>query len=200
MTLAWYGHLRLQQTGISRDWPLIGVIVFSWAIAFLEYCCQVPANRIGFDANGGPFSLVQLKVIQECISLVVFAIIANLMFQGQSLHWNHVLAFVLIICAVYLVFMKYVAGAVALPLPYLYNNVSTTLLYKLHEPVAHIDTPLSYLRYYIIAKQRYLKRIDTIFYQLDTCEDYADSELRLRPTYDFYLKLMSSGKSMDLLR
>ncbi len=106
MTLAWYGHLRLQQAGISRDWPLIGVIVFSWAIAFLEYCCQVPANRIGFDANGGPFSLVQLKVIQECISLVVFAIIANLMFQGQSLHWNHVLAFVLIICAVYLVFMK----------------------------------------------------------------------------------------------
>ena len=106
MTLAWYGHLRLQQTGISRDWPLIGVIVFSWAIAFLEYCCQVRANRIGFDANGGPFSLVQLKVIQECISLVVFAIIANLMFQGQSLHWNHVLAFVLIICAVYLVFMK----------------------------------------------------------------------------------------------
>ena len=100
MTLAWYGHLRLQQAGISRDWPLIGVIVFSWAIAFLEYCCQVPANRIGFDANGGPFSLVQLKVIQECISLVVFAIIANLMFQ------NHVLAFVLIICAVYLVFMK----------------------------------------------------------------------------------------------
>lgn len=106
MTLAWYGHLRLQQAGISRDWPLIGVIVFSWAIAFLEYCCQVPANRIGFDANGGPFSLVQLKVIQECISLVVFAFIANLMFQGQSLHWNHVLAFVLIICAVYLVFMK----------------------------------------------------------------------------------------------
>lgn len=106
MTLAWYGHLRLQQAGISRDWPLIGVIVFSWAIAFLEYCCQVPANRIGFDANGGPFSLVQLKVIQECISLMVFAIIANLMFQGQSLHWNHVLAFVLIICAVYLVFMK----------------------------------------------------------------------------------------------
>ena len=106
MALAWYGHLRLQQAGISRDWPLIGVIVFSWAIAFLEYCCQVPANRIGFDANGGPFSLVQLKVIQEYISLVVFAIIANLMFQGQSLHWNHVLAFVLIICAVYLVFMK----------------------------------------------------------------------------------------------
>lgn len=106
MTLAWYSHLKLQQAGISRDWPLIAVILFSWGIAFFEYCCQVPANRIGFDGNGGPFSLVQLKVIQECISLVVFAIIANIMFQGQSLHWNHILAFLLIICAVYLVFMK----------------------------------------------------------------------------------------------
>ena len=92
MTLAWYGHLKIQETGLSRDWPLIGVIVFSWSIAFLEYCCQVPANRIGYD--------------QECVSLVVFAIIANILFQGQNLHWNHILAFLLIICAVYLVFMK----------------------------------------------------------------------------------------------
>ena len=106
MTLAWYGHLRLQQTGASSNWPLIGVIAFSWAIAFLEYCCQVPANRIGFTGNGGPFSLVQLKVVQECISLIVFAIIANIMFRGQGLHWNHLLAFVLIIGAVYLVFME----------------------------------------------------------------------------------------------
>ena len=106
MTLAWYGHLKIQETGLSRDWPLIGVIVFSWSIAFLEYCCQVPANRIGYDGNGGPFSLVQLKVIQECVSLVVFAIIANIHFQGQNLHWNHIHAFLLIICAVYLVFMK----------------------------------------------------------------------------------------------
>ena len=106
MTLAWYGHLRLQQSGISHSWPLFGVILFSWGIAFLEYCCQVPANRLGFIDNGGPFSLVQLKVVQECISLTVFAVIANIMFQGQTLHWNHVLAFLLIICAVYLVFMK----------------------------------------------------------------------------------------------
>ncbi len=106
MTLAWYGHLRLQQTGASSNWPLIGVIAFSWAIAFLEYCCQVPANRIGFAGNGGPFSLVQLKVVQECISLIVFAIIANIMFREQGLHWNHLLAFVLIIGAVYLVFME----------------------------------------------------------------------------------------------
>jgi uncharacterized protein (DUF486 family) len=105
MTLAWYGHLKLQQSGVSNSWPLIGVIAFSWAIAFFEYCCQVPANRIGFEGNGGPFNLVQLKVIQECISLGVFAIIANILFQGTHLHWNHILAFFLIICAVYLVFM-----------------------------------------------------------------------------------------------
>ena len=105
MTLAWYGHLRLQQTGVSSQWPLLGVIVFSWGIAFFEYCCQVPANRIGFNGNGGPFTLVQLKVIQECVSLVVFAVIAHVLFQGQSLHWNHVLAFLLLVGAVYLVFM-----------------------------------------------------------------------------------------------
>ena len=104
MTLAWYGHLRLQPKGTTTHWPLIGIIVFSWAIAFLEYCCQVPANRIGFDGNGGPFSLMQLKVIQEVISLVVFCLVANLLFQGQSLHWNHIAAFVLLILAVYLIF------------------------------------------------------------------------------------------------
>ena len=106
MTFAWYGHLRLQQSGISSNWPLLGVIAFSWGIAFFEYCCQVPANRLGFIDNGGPFNLVQLKVIQECISLAVFAVIANILFQGDHLHWNHILAFLLIICAVYLVFMK----------------------------------------------------------------------------------------------
>ncbi len=106
MTFAWYGHLKLQQNGISSQWPLIAVIIFSWVIAFFEYCCQVPANRIGFINNGGPFSLVQLKVIQECISLIVFAIMANILFQGQSLHWNHIAAFFLLVTAVYLVFIE----------------------------------------------------------------------------------------------
>jgi len=106
MTFAWYGHLKLQQTGISTNWPLIATIAFSWLIAFFEYCCQVPANRIGFEGNGGPFSLVQLKVIQECISLIVFAIIANMIFQHQALHWNHAVAFLCLIAAVYFVFMK----------------------------------------------------------------------------------------------
>ena len=106
MTLAWYGHLKLSESGVSSNWPLFGVIAFSWMIAFFEYCCQVPANRFGFEGNGGPFTLVQLKVIQECISLIVFAVIANIMFQGQDLRWNHALAFLLIISAVHLVFMK----------------------------------------------------------------------------------------------
>lgn len=104
MTFAWYGHLKLQQSGVSTHWPLIGVIAFSWAIAFFEYCCQVPANRIGFDGNGGPFTLMQLKVIQEVISLLVFCIIANVLFQGQQLHWNHLAAMVCLVMAVYFVF------------------------------------------------------------------------------------------------
>lgn len=106
MTLAWYGHLHLQQNGTTASWPLIGIIAFSWGIAFFEYCCQVPANRIGFMGNGGPFSLIQLKVIQECISLTVFVIIANMMFQNQQLQWNHILAFVLLVGAVWLAFLK----------------------------------------------------------------------------------------------
>ncbi len=106
MTFAWYGHLKLQQTGVSKHWPLVTVIAFSWLIAFAEYCCQVPANRMGFTGNGGPFSLVQLKVIQECVSLIVFAIIAHILFQGESLHWNHAAAFLCLVAAVYFVFMK----------------------------------------------------------------------------------------------
>ena len=71
-----------------------------------EYCCQVPANRLGFVDNGGPFNLVQLKVIQECISLVVFAVIANFIFQHEQLHWNHAAAALCLVAAVYFVFMK----------------------------------------------------------------------------------------------
>lgn len=106
MTLAWYGHLRLQQSGVSSNWPLMCVVVFSWGIAFFEYCFQVPANRLGFNGNGGPFSLVQLKVIQECVSLIVFATVANILFQGQTLHWNHAAAFLCLVAAVYFVFME----------------------------------------------------------------------------------------------
>lgn len=106
MTLAWYGHLKLSQMHISTSWPLIGVIVFSWGIAFFEYSLMVPANKIGFVGNGGPFTLMQLKVIQEVISLTVFTVIAGMMFQGEQLHWNHAAAFLCLIAAVYFVFMK----------------------------------------------------------------------------------------------
>ena len=105
MTLAWYGHLKLQQTGVSSHWPLIGVILFSWMIAFAEYCCQVPANRLGFEGNGGPFSLVQLKIIQECITLTVFALFSVVVFQNHF-GWNHLAAFVCLVMAVFFVFYK----------------------------------------------------------------------------------------------
>lgn len=106
MTFAWYGHLKLQTSGVSTNWPLYAVVLFSWGIALAEYFCQVPANRMGFEGNGGPYSLIQLKVMQEVISLVVFTLLSMLMFEGIHLRWNHILAFLLLVGAVYLVFMK----------------------------------------------------------------------------------------------
>lgn len=106
MTFAWYGHLKLQEMKISTNWPLMGIIVFSWGIALFEYSFQVPANRIGFIGNGGPFTLMQLKVIQEVITLIIFTLFATIMFKGESLHWNHLAAFVCLVLAVYFVFMK----------------------------------------------------------------------------------------------
>lgn len=106
MTFAWYGHLKLQAAGVSRNWPLIAVILFSWGIAFFEYTCQIPANRIGFVENGGPFSLIQLKVIQEIVSLIVFTVLVTLFFKQEAFHWNHIAAFACLVAAVYFVFMK----------------------------------------------------------------------------------------------
>lgn len=107
MTFAWYGHLKMKQ---EYSWfatlPLIGVIAFSWAIAFFEYTFQIPANRLGFNGNGGPFSLMQLKIIQEVITLVVFTVFTTVLFKGESLHWNHLAAFACLILAVYFIFMK----------------------------------------------------------------------------------------------
>ena len=104
MTLAWYGHLKLQQTGFfTSATPLIFVILFSWGIAFFEYCLQVPANRLGFEGNGGAFSLMQLKVIQEVITLIVFIAFSAIAFH-MPLRWNHLVACLLLIAAVYFVF------------------------------------------------------------------------------------------------
>lgn len=104
MTLAWYGHLKLQSLHvIGNTTPLILVILMSWGIAFFEYCLQVPANRIGFEENGGPFNLMQLKVIQEVITLLVFILFSAIAFH-MPLRWNHAVACLLLIGAVYFVF------------------------------------------------------------------------------------------------
>lgn len=106
MTFAWYGHLKLQEMKVISNWPLYAVILFSWSIALAEYSLQIPANRIGFNENGGPFSLMQLKVIQEVITLVIFTVFTTVFFRGEALHWNHFAAFVCLIMAVWFVFMK----------------------------------------------------------------------------------------------
>lgn len=105
MTIAWYGHLKLQTMGISKNWPLFVVILVSWGVALLEYCFMVPANRIGFQENGGPFSLFQLKILQEVITLTVFTIVAMVLFSGEKLHWNNLAAFACLIAAVCFTFL-----------------------------------------------------------------------------------------------
>lgn len=103
MTFAWYGHLKMGEYKWFQALPVIGVIAISWGIAFFEYCLQVPANRIGFEANGGPFNLVQLKVIQEVITLCVFAVFSIIAFHMQ-IKWNHIVAALCLVGAVYFVF------------------------------------------------------------------------------------------------
>ena len=100
MTFAWYGHLKFKGSAL---WI---VILVSWGIALFEYCFQVPANRIGFIDNGGPFSLVQLKVIQEAISLGVFVIVSLLVFRTESFRINHFIGFIFLILAVWFIFKK----------------------------------------------------------------------------------------------
>ena len=106
MTIAWYGHLKLEEDKIISKWPLILIILASWGIAFFEYSFQIPANKIGFNGNGGPFNLIQLKVMQEVISIVVFTAFTLICFKEQTFQWNHIAAFGCLILAVYFVFMK----------------------------------------------------------------------------------------------
>ncbi|MCQ2153741.1 MAG: DMT family protein [Bacteroidales bacterium] len=106
MTFAWYGQLKLSEMHLTDGWPLIAIILLSWSVALLEYSAMVPANRIGSDINGGPFNLMQLKVIQEVISLTVFTVICSLVFKNQPIQWNHIAAFGCLVAAVFLVFMK----------------------------------------------------------------------------------------------
>lgn len=103
MTWAWYGHLRGKTDSFS--WKVMpGIILLSWGIAFFEYCLQVPANRLGYQAFGGPFNLWQLKVIQEVISLSVFTLFTFVFFKEESIRINHLLSFFFLTLAVYFAF------------------------------------------------------------------------------------------------
>ncbi len=107
MTLAWYGNLKLQDMKIiSQNTSIVLIVLISWCVALLEYSFLIPANRIGSDINGGPFSLVQLKVIQEVISCLVFGVLVTVLFKGQAIQWNHLVAVLFLVLAVYFVFMK----------------------------------------------------------------------------------------------
>lgn len=111
MTYAWYGHLR-----DMRHRPLIFAIVVSWLIAFFEYCLQVPANRYGFDNGQGPFTLGQLKVVQEVITMVVFAVFA-LGYMKQPLSWNYLWASLCLVAAAFFIFRDQAPQAVAPAVP-----------------------------------------------------------------------------------
>jgi uncharacterized protein (DUF486 family) len=93
MTVAWYGHLKY------TDKPLVWVILISWSVALFEYIFQVPANRIGAQT----YSLMQLKIMQECITLVVFTVVTYFLF-GQTLKWNNLVSYAFLIGAVYFSF------------------------------------------------------------------------------------------------
>lgn len=104
MTFAWYGHLKLFGHNGKSNAPLFYIILFSWGIAFFEYCFQVPANRLGSMETGGPFSLLQLKIIQEVITLIVFLVFSALVFKGFHFTTNHFIGCCLLVGAVYFIF------------------------------------------------------------------------------------------------
>ncbi|MGB1206048.1 MAG: DMT family protein [Chitinophagales bacterium] len=106
MIIAWYGHLKFSEWKWFSKLGLVSIILISWSIALFEYMLQVPANKIGFKGNGGPFSLIQLKVIQEVITLVVFAIFTLIVFKTETFRVNHIISFVFLILAVYFMFKK----------------------------------------------------------------------------------------------
>ena len=106
MTLAWYGHLKFKELKWFENAGIVSIILISWGIALFEYIFQVPANRIGYQENGGPFSLVQLKVLQEVITLVVFLIFTFVFFKNESFKANHFIGFGFLVLAVYFIFKK----------------------------------------------------------------------------------------------
>ena len=106
MTLAWYGHLKFKNISGLSGMSLTAIILISWGIALFEYCFQVPANRIGFAGNGGPFNMWQLKVLQEVITIVVFTLFTIIFFKTETFRINHLIGFGFLILAVYFIFKK----------------------------------------------------------------------------------------------
>ena len=106
MTIAWYGHLKFKEMNWFNNLALPAIVLISWGVALFEYSFQVPANRIGFNENGGPFYLWQLKVIQEIITLLVFTFFTILVFKNETFRMNHAIGFVFLILAVYFIFKK----------------------------------------------------------------------------------------------
>lgn len=106
MTFAWYGHLKFKEMKWFENLGIIAIVLISWGIALFEYIFQVPANKMGFKENGGPFTLVELKVIQEAITLVIFTVFTLIFFKNEVLKWNHFVGFVFLILAVYFIFRK----------------------------------------------------------------------------------------------
>lgn len=104
MTLAWYGHIAFKSK--LERFGLMVIVLFSWCIALFEYCFQVPANRIGSAEFGGPFSILELKVIQEVVSLSVFTLFALVFMKSDTLRWNHFAGFLCLVLAVYFIFRK----------------------------------------------------------------------------------------------
>lgn len=107
MTLAWYGHLQFKNFTSLKTLGLFAIIMISWGLAFFEYIFQVPANKIGYKENGGPFSMFELKTIQEAVSLIVFALMTTFVFKTEKMGWNHLVGFLLIVVAVFVIFKKW---------------------------------------------------------------------------------------------
>lgn len=106
MTMAWYGHLKFAEMKWFNKLGIVAIILISWGIALFEYILQVPANRIGYKENGGPFSLLQLKVIQEVITLIVFTVFSLMFFRNENFRMNHLIGFAFLVLAVYFIFKK----------------------------------------------------------------------------------------------
>ena len=107
MTMAWYGHLKFKDFSWGKSLGLFSIILISWGLAFFEYLFQVPANRTGYKDDGGPFNLVQLKTILEEITLIVFMVFTLVFFKTERFAWNHIVGFLLIIAAVFVIFKKW---------------------------------------------------------------------------------------------